>query len=234
MLSGIEHHFSVWNIPANTGTDEASGSLPSVYWQGTFRLMNILKLATAVFLTALLSLTTILPASAARIYNPDTNSWEDAATVRAGRRGSSIPKSIVDYDGKYSPGTIVVETSERRLYFVLDDGKAVKYGIGVGRDGFRWSGTHRITRKAEWPGWTPPPQMRKRVPGLPAYMPGGPENPLGARALYIGSTLYRVHGTSEPWTIGQAVSSGCIRLTNDDVADLYERVKVGARVVVRH
>ena len=108
----------------------------------------------------------------------------------------------------------------------------VVQGIGVGRDGFRWSGTHRITRKAEWPGWTPPPAMRKRVPDLPAYMPGGPNNPLGARALYIGSTLYRLHGTSEPWTIGQAVSSGCIRLTNEDVTDLYERAKVGATVVV--
>ena len=115
---------------------------------------------------------------------------------------------------------------------MLDDGKAMKYGIGVGRDGFRWSGQHRITRKAEWPGWTPPAQMRKRVPDLPAYMPGGPNNPLGARALYIGSTLYRIHGTSEPWTIGQAVSSGCIRLTNEDVTDLYDRVKVGALVVV--
>lgn len=175
----------------------------------------------------------ITPASAARVYNPDTNKWE-TASARTAQRGSSIPKSIVDFEGSYAPGTIIVETSERRLYFVLDDGKAVKYGIGVGRDGFRWSGTHRISRKAEWPGWTPPPQMRKRVPGLPAYMPGGPENPLGARALYIGSTLYRLHGTSEPWSIGQAVSSGCIRLTNEDVVDLYERVKVGARVVVNH
>jgi lipoprotein-anchoring transpeptidase ErfK/SrfK len=148
------------------------------------------------------------------------------------RRGSAIPKEIVSYATKYKPGTIVVETSERRLYLVLDDGKALKYGIGVGRDGFRWSGQHKITRKAEWPGWTPPAQMRKRVPDLPAYMPGGPDNPLGARALYIGSTLYRIHGTSEPWTIGQAVSSGCIRLTNEDVTDLYERVRVGALVVV--
>jgi hypothetical protein len=146
----------------------------------------------------------------------------------------AVKKQIVDYDTNYAVGTIVVETGERRLYLVLEGGKAMRYGIGVGRDGFTWTGTHRITRKAEWPGWTPPPQMRKRVPDLPAYMPGGPENPLGARALYIGSTLYRVHGTSEPWSIGQAVSSGCIRLTNDDVTDLYERVKVGARIVVNH
>jgi lipoprotein-anchoring transpeptidase ErfK/SrfK len=150
------------------------------------------------------------------------------------RSGSPIRKEIVDYKTSQAPGTIIIETDERRLYLVMEDGKALKYGIGVGRDGFTWAGTHRITRKAEWPGWTPPAQMRKRVPDLPAYMEGGPNNPLGARALYIGSTLYRVHGTSEPWSIGQAVSSGCIRLTNDDVADLYERVSVGAKIVVNH
>jgi lipoprotein-anchoring transpeptidase ErfK/SrfK len=138
----------------------------------------------------------------------------------------------VPYDTKFKPGTIVVETAERRLYFVLPGGQAMEYGIGVGRDGFRWAGEHTITRKAEWPGWTPPVEMRARVPDLPAYMPGGPDNPLGARALYIGATLYRLHGTSEPWTIGQAVSSGCIRLTNEDIIDLYDRVKVGSMVVV--
>jgi lipoprotein-anchoring transpeptidase ErfK/SrfK len=174
------------------------------------------------------------PASAALRYNPDTNLWEEKEVSSGGRRGKKIEKEIVSYDTKYKVGTIVVETGERRLYLVLPDGKAMRYGIGVGRDGFTWSGQHKITRKAEWPGWTPPAAMRKRVPDLPAYMPGGPKNPLGARALYIGSTLYRIHGTSEPWTIGQAVSSGCIRLTNDDVIDLYDRAKVGATVVVRH
>jgi lipoprotein-anchoring transpeptidase ErfK/SrfK len=194
-----------------------------------------LKTAVAVVLTALLSLTTIAPVTAARVYNADTNVWEDATTVATrNKRGSSIQKEIVSYESKYKPGSIVVETGERRLYLVLEDGKALRYGIGVGRDGFTWSGQHRITRTAEWPGWTPPPAMRKRVPDLPAYMPGGPNNPLGARALYIGSTLYRIHGTSEPWTIGQAVSSGCIRMTNEDVIDLYERVRVGALVVVNH
>ena len=194
-----------------------------------------LKTVIAALIAALLSLTTIAPTSAARVFNFDQGIWEDASAVQARTktRGSSIPKQVVSYEGKYKPGTIVVETSERRLYLVLGDGKAMKYGIGVGRDGFRWSGQHRITRMAEWPGWTPPAAMRKRVPDLPAYMPGGPNNPLGARALYIGSTLYRIHGTSEPWTIGQAVSSGCIRLTNEDVTDLYSRVKVGATVVVR-
>ena len=142
------------------------------------------------------------------------------------------PKKVVRYETPYSPGTIVIDTEERRLYLVQQNGKAMRYGVGVGRPGFQWAGTHRITRKAEWPGWTPPPQMRRRQPGLPAYMPGGPNNPLGARALYLGSTLYRIHGSNEPWTIGQAVSSGCIRMVNSDVEDLYERVGVGTRVVV--
>ena len=194
-----------------------------------------LRTAMAVGLTLLLSATSVMPTMAARVYNADTNTWEEPTPIQArARRGSPIKKEVVDYATRYKPGTIVIETDERRLYLVLEDGKALRYGVGVGRDGFTWSGTHRITRKAEWPGWTPPAQMRKRVPDLPAYMPGGPDNPLGARALYIGSTLYRVHGTSEPWSIGQAVSSGCIRLTNEDVADLYDRVNVGATIVVNH
>ncbi len=174
------------------------------------------------------------PAMAKLYYNPDTNMWEERQASSGGRRGKAIAKEIVPYDTKLKVGSIVIETGERRLYLVLPDGKALRYGIGVGRDGFTWTGQHKITRKAEWPGWTPPAAMRKRVPDLPAYMPGGPQNPLGARALYIGSTLYRVHGTSEPWTIGQAVSSGCIRLTNEDIIDLYERVQVGALIVVHH
>jgi lipoprotein-anchoring transpeptidase ErfK/SrfK len=195
--------------------------------------MTKTKIAIAAVLSAILSISTIGTANAARVYNPDTNRWEEPSVVATrSKRGSPIAKTIVDYETNYKVGTIVVETSERRLYLVLEGGKAMRYGIGVGRDGFRWEGQHKITRMAEWPGWTPPAAMRKRVPDLPAYMPGGPENPLGARALYIGSTLYRIHGTSEPWTIGQAVSSGCIRLTNEDVADLYERARVGALVVV--
>ncbi len=196
--------------------------------------MKFLKSIIAVFFTALITFSLVLPASAARVYNPDTNKWETASERQAAsRRGSSIKKTIVDYETKQRPGTIIVETSERRLYLVLENGKALKYGIGVGREGFQWAGTNRISRKAEWPSWTPPAAMRKRVPGLPAYMPGGLDNPLGARALYVGSTLYRLHGTIEPWTIGKAVSSGCIRLTNDDVIDLYDRVKVGAKIIVR-
>jgi len=192
-----------------------------------------MKSVIVIGLSIVLSAATVVPSMAARVYNASTNTWEEPAPYTS-RRGHAIPKEIVDYTSNYKPGTIVIETGERRLYLVLEDGKALKYGVGVGRDGFTWSGTHSITRKAEWPGWTPPAQMRKRVPDLPAYMPGGPDNPLGARALYIGSTLYRVHGTSEPASIGLAVSSGCIRLTNEDITDLYERVQVGARIVVNH
>lgn len=163
--------------------------------------------------------------------------YENGKMVGGGKQGRGrIKRQDVAYDGKYGPNTIVVDTAERRLYYVYEKGKALKYGIGVGRQGFEWSGTHKITRKAEWPGWTPPPEMiaRERAKGriLPAYMEGGVKNPLGARALYIGDTLYRIHGTAEPWTIGRAVSSGCIRLTNDDIVHLYDRVKVGAKVVV--
>ena len=147
-------------------------------------------------------------------------------------QATAIPREIVSFSGTYRPGTIVINTAERRLYYVLPDGKAVRYGVGVGRPGFEWGGTQTITRKAEWPGWTPPAQMLKRRPDLPRFMPGGPENPLGARAMYLGSTLYRIHGSNEPETIGQAVSSGCIRMLNEDVIDLYERAKVGTRVVV--
>lgn len=166
----------------------------------------------------------------------DTGNTTNMGKVPAFRGGSKIPRQTVDYKGPFRPNTIVVNTAERRLYYVLPDGKALKYGVGVGREGFQWSGVEQISRKAEWPGWTPPPEMiaREKKKGriLPAYMEGGPNNPLGARALYIGGTLYRIHGSNEPWTMGQAVSSGCIRMTNEDVTHLYERVKIGTRVVV--
>jgi lipoprotein-anchoring transpeptidase ErfK/SrfK len=147
-------------------------------------------------------------------------------------QATAIPREIVTYNSRYAPGTVLVDTRERRLYFVLPNNQAVRYGVGVGRPGFEWSGVKPVTRKAEWPSWTPPSQMLKRRPDLPRFMPGGPENPMGARALYLGSSLYRIHGSNEPETIGQAVSSGCIRMVNEDVIDLYERVRVGARVVV--
>jgi lipoprotein-anchoring transpeptidase ErfK/SrfK len=146
--------------------------------------------------------------------------------------GPSIRRTQVSYPSKYAPGTVVVNTTERRLYYILDGAQAVRYGIGVGRDGFTWAGDLRVTDKREWPDWTPPPQMLKRRPDLPRFMKGGEDNPLGARAMYLGSSLFRIHGTSEPETIGQAVSSGCFRLLNEDVIDLYNRVKIGARVIV--
>ena len=138
----------------------------------------------------------------------------------------------VAYAGPERPGTIVIDTPNRFLYLVEPDGKALRYGVGVGRPGFEWAGVKTVSRKSEWPGWTPPPEMMKRRPDLPAHMDGGEGNPLGARALYLGSSMYRIHGTNEPWTIGQRLSSGCIRMMNADVIDLYERVKVGTRVIV--
>lgn len=175
-----------------------------------------------------------------------TNAYSRTASVQ--RSGTVLRRSIapsfrdellpqiVDYYGSEAPGTVVVNTPERRLYLVLPGNKARRYGIGVGKPGFEWSGTHKVTRKTEWPDWRPPASMiareKKKGRNLPAFMPGGPKNPLGARALYLGSTLYRIHGTNQNWSIGKAVSSGCIRMRNQDVMDLYQRVPVGARVKV--
>jgi lipoprotein-anchoring transpeptidase ErfK/SrfK len=141
-------------------------------------------------------------------------------------------KQVVDYQGTESAGTIVVDTPNKFLFLVQGEGKALRYGIGVGRPGFTWSGVKQISAKKEWPDWTPPPEMLVRRPDLPRHMEGGPQNPLGARAMYLGSSLYRIHGSNEPWTIGTNVSSGCIRMRNEDVIDLYGRVNVGAKVVV--
>ncbi len=151
--------------------------------------------------------------------------------------GRYLGKTIVPFKRKMKPGSILVKTRERALYYVLPGGKAEKYGVGVGREGFTWTGRHRITDKKKWPEWRPPEEMKKRELAkygrkLPDVMPGGPDNPLGARALYIGSTLYRIHGTNNPRSIGKFVSSGCIRMLNDEVSELYEKVKIGARVVV--
>src|SRR6516164_3500871 len=138
----------------------------------------------------------------------------------------------VPYSGPETAGTVIISTNERMLYLIGERGRALRYGIGVGRPGFTWSGTHHISQKREWPDWTPPDEMLRRRPDLPRHMVGGPENPLGARAMYLGSTLYRIHGSNEPWTIGSQVSSGCIRMRNEDVIDLYGRVKIGTKVVV--
>jgi lipoprotein-anchoring transpeptidase ErfK/SrfK len=147
--------------------------------------------------------------------------------------GTNYPKEIVSFNEKHAPGTIIISTSQRRLYYVLGDGKAIRYAIAVGKEGYAWAGTNTVSSKREWPDWTPTAEMRKRDPKLPVHMAGGPNNPLGARALYLGNTLYRVHGTNEPWYMGTARSSGCIRMTNEDVIDLYNRTKIGATVIVR-
>ena len=150
-----------------------------------------------------------------------------------GGGGSSVGRATVSYPVSHAPGTIVISTRERRLYLVLGNGQALRYGIGVGRVGFTWSGVRRVSAKKEWPSWTPPAAMLRRRPDLPRHMPGGPDNPLGARAIYLGSSMYRIHGSNEPETIGQAVSSGCFRMTNEDVVDLYSRVRIGTTVIVQ-
>jgi lipoprotein-anchoring transpeptidase ErfK/SrfK len=142
------------------------------------------------------------------------------------------PRELVNFSGPQKPGTLIIDTTERRLYYVLPDQQAIKYAVGVARPGFEWTGVEHIASKREWPDWTPPSEMIERRPDLPRHMAGGIDNPLGARAMYLSGTLYRIHGSNEPDTIGQAVSSGCIRMTNDDVVDLYDRAKVGATVIV--
>jgi len=142
-------------------------------------------------------------------------------------------RQVVFYRTGEAPGTVVVDTSDRFLYLIQPNNRAMRYGIGVGRDGFQWNGLLRISRKAEWPDWTPPPEMIERQPYLPRWMAGGPGNPMGARALYLGATVYRIHGTNAPDTIGHAVSSGCFRMVNDEITDLYERVPVGTKVIVQ-
>jgi lipoprotein-anchoring transpeptidase ErfK/SrfK len=161
--------------------------------------------------------------------NPEPIQTEDPAAYEMDPR---YEKQIVAYGGDEKPGTIIIDTRERFLYLVEAGGRALRYGVGVGRPGFAWAGVKEISMKREWPDWRPPDEMLKRRPDLPSYMAGGPQNPLGARAMYLGSSLYRIHGSNEPWTIGTQVSSGCIRMRNEDVIDLYDRVKVGTKVVV--
>ena len=179
------------------------------------------------------------PAVQAQSYNLQTNKYENiqdqpgyvpnSEDVPAG-----FERTAVFFRTTEPPGTIIVHTSERYMYLVQGNNRAMRYGIGVGREGFQWQGLLRISRKSEWPDWTPPPEMLERQPYLPRFMAGGPGNPMGARALYLGGTVYRIHGTNQPHTIGSAVSSGCFRLVNNDVIDLYERVPVGTKVVIRH
>ena len=199
---------------------------------------------SAFFLALTLTAANVVPAGAAisvfNLFQPPPGMTTTSGTPSNGlmlrngkvRLDAKYMRQVVPFDSDEAPGTLIVMTGQKFLYLLLGDGMAMRYGIGTARDGFEWSGSHRVTRKAEWPGWTPPAEMKLRRPDLPDYMPGGIRNPLGARALYIGSTLYRIHGTNEPWTIGTDVSSGCIRMVNDDVIDLYSRVKIGAKVIV--
>lgn len=184
-----------------------------------------------------------LSAGTERVFNTTTGKWETRAAgegkakaIKRWANASPVPPEIVPFQTKLPAGSIVIRTAERRLYRVLGNGQAKKYGIGVGREGFEWSGKQRISRKSEWPSWTPPEEMKLRESAkgreLPDRMDGGQDNPMGARALYLGNTLYRIHGTNEPWTIGSAVSSGCIRMANEDVIDLYSHTKIGNLVLV--
>ena len=174
--------------------------------------------------------TVLVLATPARAYdNPISRGLADFLNIFSEQ---PVARQVVPWNGQQEAGTIVISTSQRRLYYILGQGRALRYGVGVGRQGFSWSGTKTVTMKREWPDWRPPAAMLKRRPDLPRHMAGGIDNPLGARALYLGSSLYRIHGSNEPNTIGAAVSSGCIRMTNRDVTDLYERVRIGTKVVV--
>jgi lipoprotein-anchoring transpeptidase ErfK/SrfK len=211
-----------------------------------------LRLCASV-LVAATSIAAMAPARAQSNNGYDPRSWTydparnvlvspsapDPTSNAAIRPGwSAIPREIVHFSEVQPKGSIVINTTERRLYYILGNGKALRYAVGVGKEGLEWSGRDTISSKRSWPDWRPPAEMRSREASkgrfLPAHVEGGPNNPLGARALYIGNTLYRVHGTNQPWTVGQANSSGCIRMANEDVIDLYDRVKIGAQIIVRH
>ena len=198
------------------------------------------RLFALVCVLAILLLVAPLPSAAQNWLGPryEPTAPDVAPGIDHTARDADLPPELrrtsVFYRSDYPAGTIIVNTADRYLYLIMGNNVGLRYGIGVGRDGFQWGGIHKITRKLEWPDWTPPPEMIERQPYLPRFMAGGPGNPLGARALYIGTTVYRIHGTNAPETIGQAVSSGCFRLVNDDIIDLYNRVLLGTKVVVQH
>src|SRR2546423_8729567 len=201
-----------------------------------FKLTHILTGALAAAALMLADWATAAPLSLSHnIYaysRADQMGPVEEQTEQGYQAPAQFRRQVVAYTGSEAPGTIIIDTPNTFLYLVQPGGRAIRYGIGVGRDGFTWSGVQSITKKAEWPDWTPPAEMIARQPYLPRYMAGGPGNPLGARAMYLGGTIYRIHGTNAPGTIGTRVSSGCIRLTNQDVADLYSRVNVGTKVIV--
>ncbi len=198
-------------------------------------MLRVTSALIAGFLLALMLIVSAQPFSGGT-YKPTME--EPPPGVDNTARDVELPPELrrtpVSYRSDYPPGTIIVNTSDRFLYLIQSQTVALRYGIGVGRDGFQWGGIYKISRKAEWPDWTPPPEMIERQPYLPRFMAGGPGNPMGAAALYIGATVYRIHGTNAPETIGQAVSSGCFRLVNEDVQDLFARVPVGTKVFVQH
>jgi lipoprotein-anchoring transpeptidase ErfK/SrfK len=192
--------------------------------------MTLIRLCCSIALFAALATPALTPALAQSRVDGDQPGYEPRQDEE--RLDPKFQKTVVFYRTNEPAGTIIVNTNERFLYVVQPGGRAIRYGIGVGREGFQWQGLLKITRKTEWPDWTPPEEMIQRQPYLPRWMAGGPGNPMGARALYLGGTVYRIHGTNQPWTIGTAVSSGCFRLTNPDVTDLYDRIPVGTKVIV--
>jgi lipoprotein-anchoring transpeptidase ErfK/SrfK len=205
-------------------------------WAGRGRPFFMVLLSAAMAMAMTVTQATLQPATARTATEtmdvgdePGRISSEEVVITEG-----PFARQMVFFRSSEAPGTVVVHTSERFLYVVAGNNRALRYGLGVGREGFQWSGLVRISRKAEWPDWTPPPEMIARQPYLPRFMAGGPGNPMGARALYLGSTIYRIHGTNQPETIGHAVSSGCFRLANGDVIDLFERVPVGTKVIIRH
>jgi lipoprotein-anchoring transpeptidase ErfK/SrfK len=195
-------------------------------------VLGALAVGTLAFTTAPASATPLFPLMTTVQPAPMVQAAPQDNQGSAAELPARLRRQIVSYPTREAPGTVIIDTPNTYLYYVLGGGQAIRYGIGVGREGFTWSGVQSVTRKAEWPDWTPPPEMIARQPYLPRYMAGGPGNPLGARAMYLGGTVYRIHGTNAPSTIGTHVSSGCIRLTNADVSDLYSRVNVGTKVIV--
>jgi lipoprotein-anchoring transpeptidase ErfK/SrfK len=196
--------------------------------------VQMMPLRLFVCIQIALAATFLMPASHAFAQREDLVIVEQPGLVpESDDAPPEFVRSVVSYRTAEAPGTIIVHTSERFLYVIQPGGRALRYGIGVGREGFQWQGLQKISRKTEWPDWTPPPEMIERQPYLPRFMAGGPGNPMGARALYLGGTVYRIHGTNQPHTIGSAVSSGCFRLVNNDVIDLYDRIPVGTKVIIR-
>jgi lipoprotein-anchoring transpeptidase ErfK/SrfK len=210
--------------------DAGSGRLPQ-FQRGEQAMIGFRHLTPAIY--AVVGLLLSATYGFAQQPPPDAGDQPGLVADDSFQLDPEYRKQVVLYRTTEPPGTIIIQTAERHLYLIQGNGRAIRYGIGVGRDGFQWQGILNITRKAEWPDWTPPPEMIARQPYLPRFMAGGPGNPLGARAMYLGTTVYRIHGTNRPDTIGTAISSGCFRLVNADVADLYDRVPVGTRVIVR-